>query len=387
MVRKGQRFRLETGGRVDRSRPLRFTFNSREYGGYEGDTAASALLANGVHLVGRSFKYHRPRGIVGSGLEEPNALLQVGTGARTTPNLRATEVQLTDGMVLKSVNCWPSTNRDIAAINSKLARFLPPGFYYKTFMWPRSMWKTYEGFIRRIAGLGESPREPDPDVYDRMNAHCDVMVVGGGAAGLATALEAGATGARVILADDGTEFGGRLLSEPRTIDGMPATDWVQDAVRRLSEMEEVKLMTRSSVFGYYDHNFLTIAQTFTPEEAASHPHHPNKRIWRVRAKEVVIASGSFERPLIFPNNDVPGVMLASAVSSYVNRYAVLPGRKVVLFTNNDNAYRTALDLAEAGAEIKAVIDLRPNPQGDLPARVRDLGIRVMGGHAVVDVRG
>ena len=193
-VRKGQRFRLETGGRVDRSRPLRFTFNSREYGGYEGDTAASALLANGVHLVGRSFKYHRPRGIVGSGLEEPNALLQVGTGARTTPNLRATEVQLTDGMVLKSVNCWPSANRDIAAINSKLARFLPPGFYYKTFMWPRSMWKIYEGFIRRIAGLGESPREPDPDVYDRMNAHCDVMVVGGGAAGLATALEAGATG-------------------------------------------------------------------------------------------------------------------------------------------------------------------------------------------------
>ena len=235
--------------------------------------------------------------------------------------------------------------------------------------------------------MGESPRAPDPDVYDRMNAHCDVLVVGGGVAGLAAGLAAGATGARVILADDGTEFGGRLLSERRTIDGLPATDWVQDAVRWLSEMEEVKLMTRSSVFGYYDHNFLTIGQTFTPEQAASHPHHPNQRTWRVRAKQVVLAAGAFERPLIFPNNDVPGVMLASAVSSYINRYAVLAGRKVVLFTNNDNAYRTALDLAEAGAEIKAVIDLRPNPQGELLAKVRDLGVRVMGGHAVVDVKG
>ena len=208
---KPQPFRLDSGGRINRDRPLSFVFNGRTYRGYEGDTAASALLANGVHLVGRSFKYHRPRGIVGAGLEEPNALLQVGTGARTTPNLRATEVQLSDGMVLKSVNCWPSANHDFAAINSKLTRFLPPGFYYKTFMWPRRMWSTYEGVIRKAAGLGESPRAPDPDIYDRMNAHCDVLIAGGGPAGLAAALEAGATGARVILADDGAEFGGEPL--------------------------------------------------------------------------------------------------------------------------------------------------------------------------------
>ena len=384
---KPQPFRLDSGGRINRDRPLSFVFNGRTYSGYEGDTAASALLANGVHLVGRSFKYHRPRGIVGAGLEEPNALLQVGTGARTTPNLRATEVQLSDGMVLKSVNCWPSANRDIAAINSKLTRFLPPGFYYKTFMWPRRMWSTYEGVIRKAAGLGESPRAPDPDIYDRMNAHCDVLIAGGGPAGLAAALEAGATGARVILADDGAEFGGNLLSSRRTIGGMPARDWIEDAVRQLSEMPEVKLLPRSSVFGYYDHNFLAIAQSFTPEQAASHPHHPNQRVWRVRAKQVVIAAGSFERPLIFPNNDVPGVMLASAVSSYINRYAVLPGRRVVLFTNNDSGYRTALDLADAGAEIRAVVDLRPNPLGALPASARDKGIRVIGSHAVVDVKG
>ena len=384
---KPQSFRLDSGGRVNRDRLLSFVFNGRTYSGYEGDTAASALLANGVHLVGRSFKYHRPRGIVGAGLEEPNALLQVGTGAHTTPNLRATEVQLSDGVVLKSVNCWPSVNHDFAAINSKLTRFLPPGFYYKTFMWPRRMWSTYEGVIRKAAGLGESPRAPDPDIYDRMNAHCDVLIAGGGPAGLAAALEAGATGARVILADDGAEFGGILLSSRRTIDGQPAELWIKAAVRQLSEMPEVKLLPRSSVFGYYDHNFLAIAQSFTLEQAASHPHHPNQRIWRVRAKQVVIAAGSFERPLIFPNNDVPGVMLASAVSSYINRYAVLPGRRVVLFTNNDSGYRTALDLADAGAEIRAVVDLRPNPQGALPASARDKGIRVIGSHAVVDVKG
>ena len=215
--------------------------------------------------------------------------------------------------------------------------------------------------------MGNPLGPPDPDIYDRMNAHCDVLIAGGGLAGLAAALEAGATGARVILADDGAEFGGSLLSSRRTIGGQPAELWIEGAVRKLSEMREVRLMPRSSVFGYYDHNFLAIAQSFTPEQAASHPHHPNQRIWRVRAKQVVIAAGSFERPLIFPNNDVPGVMLASAVSSYINRYAVLPGRRAVLFTNNDSGYRTALDLADAGAEVRAVIDLRPNPQGDLPA--------------------
>ena len=384
---KSQRFRLAKGGRINRQRPLGFTFNGNRYQGYEGDTVASALLANGVRLVGRSFKYHRPRGIVGSGGEEPNALLQVGNGARSTPNLRATEVELYEGLQASSVNAWPSVNHDINGIVGRFSRFLPPGFYYKTFMWPKSMWGKYEYFIRKVAGLGVSPKEPDPDEYDRINAHCDVLVVGGGPAGLAAALEAGRSGARVMLADEQSELGGSLLGCRELIDGAPAIDWVEATAKELATMEEVLLLSRSSVYGYYDHNFLTILQKITDHLPSHSGRGPRERVWRVRAKQVIIASGAIERPLVFPDNDRPGVMLASAVSTYLNRYAVAPGAAALVFTNNDSAYQTALDLADAGVPVTGVVDVRPNPKGPLPTKVRERGIEVIGGHTIVDLSG
>ena len=384
---KSQSRRLADGGRINRQRPLAFTFNGKRYQGYEGDTVASALLADGVSLVGRSFKYHRPRGIVGSGSEEPNALFQIDSGPRSTPNLRGTEVELYEGLEARSVNAWPSVNHDINAAVGLFSRFLPPGFYYKTFMWPRRLWRKYEYFIRKAAGLGVSPKAPDPDEYDRMNAHFDVLVVGGGPAGLAAALEAGRTGARVILADDQSEFGGSLLGSREFIDGAPADEWVEAAVRELNGMEEVRLLIRSTVFGYYDHNFLTIVQRIANHMPSNPGKGPRERVWRVRAKQVIIASGAIERPLVFPNNDRPGIMMASAVSNYLNRYAVVPGSQALIFTNNDGAYQTALDLADAGVPVAGVVDVRPDSNGPLPKRVRDRGIEVIGGHAIVDVKG
>ena len=380
-----QRNRLATGGRIDRGQPLGFTFNGKRYEGYRGDTVASALLANGVHLVGRSFKYHRPRGIVGSGQEEPNALLQIGPC--NLPNYRATEFELQDGLVARSVNCWPSARFDVGALIGLFSRFMPPGFYYKTFMWPRRLWPTYERLIRRAAGLGTSPKDPDRDTYDRFNAHCDVLVTGGGPAGLAAALEAGRTGARVILADEQTELGGSLLKTRDLIDGAPAMEWAAGAIEEMVGMEEVRLLTRTTVVGYYDHNFLTLLERRTDHLPPSGRSGPRERLWRVRAKQVVVATGAIERPLVFPNNDRPGVMLASAVSTYLIRYGVAAGSRAVLFTNNDSAYQTALDLADAGVPVASVVDVRSEPSGELPAQVRQRGIEVIGGHVVIDVKG
>jgi len=379
--------RLAAGGRIDRQKPLEFTFNGKHYQGYLGDTLASALLANGISVVGRSFKYHRPRGIIGSGPEEPNAILQIGNGAHTLPNYRATEIELHDGLEAKSVNCWPSVDFDVGAVNGLFSRFMPPGFYYKTFMWPKGMWMKYEQFIRKAAGLGVSPKEADPDSYDRMNTHCDVLVVGGGPAGLAAALEAGRSGARVILADEQAEFGGSLLSTHELIDGAPAMEWVAATLEELASIEEVHLLPRSTVFGYYDYNFLTILQRMTNPLSRRDEKGLRERLWRVRASQVVIATGAIERPLVFPNNDHPGIMLASAVSTYVNRYAVAPGPRSLVFTNNDSAYQTALDLADAGISVVAVVDVRPGSGGDLPAQVRQRGIELIGGHVIVDVHG
>ena len=378
--------RLAAGGRIDRERPLRFTFNGRAYTGFAGDTLASALLANGVIMVGRSFKYHRPRGIFSAGSEEPNALVQLGSGARTEPNLKATQIELYDGLEAASVNCWPSLDVDVGSINSLISRIIPSGFYYKTFMWPAQAWMTYERLIRRAAGLGRAPKEADPDCYDHRFAPCDVLIAGGGPAGLAAALVAGRAGARVILADEQNEMGGALLGQRSEIDGARPSEWIEAAHEELASLEEVRLLPRATVFGYYDHNHLAIAERVTDHLAAPNGM-PRQRLWKVRAKQVVLATGAHERPLVFADNDRPGVMLAAAARTYVNRYAVKPGNRAVVFTNNDSAYEAAIDLAAAGLGVAAIVDLRLSPTGPLVERVRDLGIELLTGWAVVDTHG
>ncbi|MGC1816877.1 MAG: 2Fe-2S iron-sulfur cluster-binding protein, partial [Casimicrobiaceae bacterium] len=383
--------RLEEGGRIDRRQPRAFTFNGRRYGGFAGDTLASALLANGVMLVARSWKYHRPRGVVGAGVEEPNAIVQLETGAYTVPNARATEVPLYEGLTAHSVNCWPGPEIDFMALAQLFAGLMPPGFYYKTFMWPKRLWRTYEHYIRKASGLGEAPQVADASKYDKTNAYCDVLVVGAGPAGLAAALGAGRSGARVIVADEQAEFGGSLLSIgsaplPR-IGGQTAGHWLDAALRELGATPNVRLLPRSTVFGYHDANYLTIAERRHDHLPLSERMGCRERIWRVRARQVVLATGAIERPLVFGNNDRPGIMLASAASAYVNRYAVRLASRAVMFTNNDSAYGCALDLARAGIEVAAIVDCRRSPSGGIVQKVRDAGIEIIDGSVVVNTRG
>ena len=379
--------RLPEGGRIDRSRPLTFSFNGRTCRGYAGDTLASALLANGIRIVGRSFKYHRPRGIMGIGVEEPNAIVQVGAGADTIPGLRATEVELYDGLAAATTRGWPCVNFDLLAVNDFCARLLGAGFYYKTFMAPRFLWRWYEHYLRRASGLGTSPQTPDPDSYEHVNAHCDVLVAGGGPAGLMAALAAAKCGARVIIADEQGEFGGSLLYGTARLNGNPAAEWLRKVLQELARCPEVTLLSRSTVFGYYDHNFLAILERCGDNPGAQDAGGVRQREWRVRAGRVILAQGSHERPLVFPNNDRPGVMLASAVSGYIHRYAVCPGRRGVLFTNNDGAYRTALDLVSAGASVAAIIDCRVEGAGAIAEPLRRSGVEIYQGCVIADVTG
>jgi sarcosine oxidase subunit alpha len=324
-------FRLPDGGRIDRSQKLRFHFDGRPLEGYQGDTLASALLANDVFLVGRSFKYHRPRGVMSAGVEEPNALVAIGEGGRLDTNSRATMVELYDGLVAQSLNRWPSLGFDVSAINGWLAPFLVAGFYYKTFMWPRRLWQSlYEPAIRRMAGIGAAPSQPDPDRYDKMHRHCDVLVVGGGRSGLREALAAARSGARVVLCDEQSESPAMASTE-------------------LSALPNATVLARTTVFGYYDHNFLCAVESDARRQ---------RRLWHFRAKRVVLATGAHERPLVFGGNDRPGVMLASAVETYLRRYAVAPGRRAVIFTNNDGGHQRAKTFREFGIEVAAVIDSR-----------------------------
>jgi sarcosine oxidase subunit alpha len=382
--------RTSSGGRIDRARPLTFTFDGKAYQGYAGDTLASALLANGVHLVGRSFKYHRPRGILAAGPEEPNGLVTVFRDAsRYTPNLRVTQIELYEGLQAISQNRWPSLERDVGRINDWLSAFFPAGFYYKTFMWPKSGWvKWYEPFIRRAAGLGVAPTRPDPDRYAQRYAHCDVLVVGGGPAGLAAALAAADSGARIILCDESAEFGGSLLGDASArINGDSALDWVRRAVTELRRSARVTLLTRTTAFGYFPHNLIGLNERLTDHLAVPPSQLPRERLWQVRARHVVLATGAIERPLVFPGNDRPAIMLAGAAQTYLNRYGVLVGRRVVMVTACDAAYQVALDLRAGGAAIAAIADIRPQLPSGLPEAVRAAGIPVFAGTTVLGTEG
>ena len=374
--------RLPSGGRVDRSRPLQFTFNGRSLMGLAGDTLASALLANGVDTVARSFKYGRRRGVVGSGAEEPNAIVDLGSGTARIPNQRATQVELHTGLVATS-----GAFGGVKRLAGAFAPMLPAGFYYKFFMGPPWLWRRWEALLRRTAGLGTVPTGADPDTYDKLNHHCDVLVVGGGPAGIAAAIAAARADARVMLVDEQSEFGGNLLGMVDTIDGAPAMDWVAAPIDELSACPQVTLLPRTTAFGYHDHNFITALTRHTDHLGAAAPAGPRERLHRIRAKQVVLATGAVERPLTFANNDLPGVMLASAVATYVNRYAVAPGERLLLFAGNDHAYRTALDWQRVGRQVAAVADSRPNPTGTLVQQALGAGIDVFKGHAVIEALG
>ncbi|GAA5069942.1 sarcosine oxidase subunit alpha family protein [Roseibacterium beibuensis] len=379
--------RLSTGGRlIDRSRQVKFTFNGKSFKGVEGDTLASALLANGQTIMGRSFKYHRPRGVMTSGAEEPNALMGLGKGAKFEPNQRATTTELFDGLTAESQNHWPSLDWDIGEVNAALSRFLPAGFYYKTFIHPRPFWKhVFEPVIRQSAGLGKVPKERDADRYEHFYAHVDVVVAGGGIAGLQAALEAGRAGAKVLLCEQTAHFGGRAPVDGVRIDGKPAEDWVAAALSVLEGMDNVHIRPRTMVAGVYDHGYVIAYERVadhTPEAAA-----PRHRLWRVRTKQVISATGALERPLSFPGNDKPGVMLASAMRDYIVNWGVSAGDRTVVVTNNDDAYRTAIAIRQAGLDVPCIVDARPEANGALPDQARALGIEVKTGMGIAGVKG
>lgn len=378
--------RIQSGGRlVDRSKPVSFTFNGRHMRGFEGDTLASALLANDQMLVGRSFKYHRPRGIVASGAEEPNGLVNLGKGGQFEPNQRVTTQELFEGLEAASQNHWPSLEFDVGAVNAKLGRFMPAGFYYKMFIHPRPLWKhVYEPFIRQAAGLGRAPKDRDADVYEHFYAHVDVMVVGGGVAGLSAALAAGRAGARVLLVEQTASWGGRAVVDGAQIDGSDADTWVSDTLQALDKMPNVTIVARCMGAGIYDHGYALAYERLTDHTAEKTG--PRHRLWRIRARQIVTATGAIERPLSFAGNDIPGVMLASAVRDYVVNFGASVGDRTVVVTNNDDAYRTAIAMVQAGLDVPAIVDARA-AAGPLAQDAEALGIRVLFGKGIASVKG
>jgi sarcosine oxidase subunit alpha len=379
--------RLSNGGRLlNKGKQLRFSFNGKQFHGYEGDTLASALLANDQMLVGRSFKYHRPRGIVASGAEEPNALVGLGKGDKFEPNQRVTTTELFDGLESESQNHWPSLEFDIGVVNNYAARFLPAGFYYKTFMAPRAAWKhLFEPIVRQSAGLGKVPKGRDADTYEHFYAHVDVLIIGGGVAGLQAAKVAAASGQKVLVMEQTAHWGGRAPVDGGTVDGQPVEAWVAQTVSDLTQLPNVDMRIRSMGAGVYDHGYVLGYERLTDHAPALNG--PRHRLWRIRAGKIITATGAIERPLSFAGNDIPGVMLAAAVRDYVVNYGVSVGDRTVVVTNNDDAYRTAIALKQAGLMVPAVLDARPQGGGALAEEAKALGIRVENGKAIAKVIG
>ncbi len=380
--------RLATGGRhLNRANAIEFTFNGKRLQAFEGDTLASALLANDQMLVGRSFKYHRPRGIVAAGPEEPNALVNLGVDGHFEPNARATTTEVFDGLTAKSQNHFPSLEFDVGAINSKLSRFLPAGFYYKMFIHPRPLWKhVYEPFIRKSAGLGKAPTTHDANTYEHFYATVDVLIIGGGIAGLAAALAAGKSGAKTLVLEQGAHWGGRAVVDAEMIDGIPANDWVENTVNALKQMTNVTLRSRTMGAGVYDHGYVTGYERVS-DHLGPVSDIPRHRLWKIRAAQTITATGAIERPLSFAGNDVPGVMLAASQRDYLVNYGVSVGDRTVVVTNNDDAYRTAIAIMDAGLDVPLILDARPEGGGALADAAIKLGIRVETGKGIAKVLG
>ena len=375
--------RLPQGGAIDRSNALTFSFDGQYYQGFRGDTLASALLANNVRLIGRSFKYHRPRGLIAAGSEEPNGIVELRSGARREPNTRATMIELYQGLDAQSQNRWPSLDFDLLSINSYLSPFLTAGFYYKTFMWPAALWeKLYEPMIRRAAGLGKASGLDDPDHYEKSTLFCDVLVIGSGPAGLMAARAAARSGARVVLAEEDSALGGRLLGDQRIIDGVSSAAWAATMSAELEAEPEVRILRRTAVFGVYDGGTYGALERVSDHLAEPHHHAPRQRLWRIVAKRAVLAAGAIERPLVFGNNDRPGIMLAGAVRTYLNRFGVASGSNAIVFVNNDDAASTVSELAAAGVSVSALVDPRPDPSPVVKSLAKKTGIRVISGGSV-----
>ncbi len=383
-----QIYRLSTGGLINRNQTIEFTFDGKKIKGYQGDTLASALLANGIHLVGRSFKYHRPRGIFSASSQEPNALVQLRQNNRHEPNTRATTVELYSGLNASSQNRWPSLKHDIMGVNNLLSPFLGAGFYYKTFMWPKSFWESvYEPVIRRAAGLGKPTVAPDPDQYERLTHYCDILIVGAGPAGLMAALNAAKTGARVAIVDENPNFGGQLLQETTTLDNIAGHQWASQLHETLSQYPNITCLPRTTAVAYYDDNTIACVERANDHVAEPPEHQPRQRLWRMVTKKVILACGALERSLVFNGNDRPGVMLASAVRAYTNQFAVHLGNDICIFTNNDSAYQTAIDLSKAGSNVQAIIDSRQNVHEDLIQYAKDHNIRHFEGANISQTKG
>ena len=387
-----KKLRVKTSKFIDETYKISFKFNEKTYFGYKGDTLASALLANDIHLVGRSFKYHRPRGIMTAGSEEPNAIVQLHKNtSRTEPNVRATEIEIYEGLEASSQNCWPSVNFDIGGINNFLSPLLPAGFYYKTFMWPANFWEKYEYFIRKSAGLGKSPTEPDPDIYEHKYIHCDVLIVGAGISGIMAAKTAAKNGFKTLLVDEKPYLGGSTIyqnSEHFKINNQISSSWLDKEISEIKKIKNLEIKTRTSVAAYHGYNFLLARENLTDNlPLEQRKDKTRQRLLKIRAKKVITATGSLERPLIFDNNDRPGILLSSAIEKYANFFGVACGEKNVLFTNNDSAYETAISLFQKGINIEAIIDNREEIDSRLIKEAEKNKIKVYKGYTVVDTSG